>query len=75
MLSQALAWVACTAIVSGTFALCYFRWLSVQPACTADEFARVVKQLNQLTMDLAEMKSTTDSVRSAVAMSRIGSSR
>lgn len=69
---EAVAWISCVLALCGSGVYCYCRWLAVQPPCTAEEFARVVKQLNQLTVDFSEIKATTDSVRSAVAMTRIG---
>lgn len=46
-------------------------WLASKPACTAEEFAKVVRQLNVLTEGFADVQVTADSVRTAVGMSKI----
>jgi hypothetical protein len=69
---NAIGWIVCISIISGVSYLAWAKWLLVQPACTMAEFAKIVKQLNVLTEAMSEVKASADSVRSAVAMSRIG---
>lgn len=71
-MSDPIAWMFCVSVVSASFLVGWRMWLERQPVCTAAEFAKVVKQLNQLTADFAEVKQIADSAHSALSMSRIG---
>ena len=52
-----------------TLAFCaYIYYLGKTPACTADEFAKVVKQVNTLTEAMSSVQATADSMRTAVGL-------
>lgn len=47
-------------------------WVDHQPPCTAEEFSRLVKQVNLLTESMTIVQQTSDSLRTAVGMSNMG---
>lgn len=72
MFYSSAAWVLCIFML-GIFSIkAWAMWLAAHPPCTREEFEKMVKQLNQLTMDMGAVVQTADSMRTAVGMSRLG---
>lgn len=71
-----IALAICVVWVSSLAFVGWVLYLRNQPACSAEEFQRVVKQLNTLTEAMAQVQQTADSMRTAVGMIRgVGTGR